>query len=38
MEPEVLRIRGESGGGDCLHYFLPSVVDGWVYALFNLMK
>jgi hypothetical protein len=23
--------------GDCLHYFLPSVIDNWVYMFYNVM-
>ena len=32
-----LRPDGHRAPGDCLHYFLPSVVDQWVYMFYNLL-
>jgi hypothetical protein len=32
-----LRPDGHRAPGDCLHYYLPSVVDQWVFMFYNLL-
>jgi hypothetical protein len=33
-----LRPDGHRAPGDCLHYYLPSAVDHWLFLLYNMLK